>query len=60
MLPKDPNDDRNTILEIRSGTGGNEAALFAEDLFRMYLRFCETNKLKYDILSLNNNEGGGI
>ena len=42
LLPKDPNDNRNTILEIRSGTGGNEAALFAEDLFRMYLRFCET------------------
>ena len=41
MLPKDPDDDRNTILEIRSGTGGNEAALFAADLFRMYTRFCE-------------------
>ena len=60
LLPKDPNDSRNTILEIRSGTGGNEAALFAEDLFRMYLRHCETNKLKYEILSLNDNEGGGI
>jgi len=60
LLPKDPNDNRNTILEIRSGTGGNEAALFAEDLFRMYLRFCETHKLKCETLSLNYNEGGGV
>ena len=60
LLPKDPNDNRNTILEIRSGTGGNEAALFAEDLFRMYLRFCETNSLKCETLSLNYNEGGGV
>ena len=60
LLPKDPNDSRNTILEIRSGTGGNEAALFAEDLYRMYLRYFENNKLKYETLSLNSNEGGGI
>ena len=60
LLPKDPNDNRNTILEIRSGTGGNEAALFAEDLFRMYLRYCENNKLKHETMSLNYNEGGGI
>ena len=60
LLPRDPNDDKNTILEIRSGTGGNEAALFAEDLYRMYLRFCENHKLKYEILSLSSNEGGGI
>jgi len=60
LLPKDPNDSRNTILEIRSGTGGNEAALFAEDLYRMYLRYCENNKLKYETLSLSSNEGGGI
>ena len=60
LLPKDPNDTRNTILEIRSGTGGDEAALFAEDLYRMYLRYCENNKLKYETLSLNSNEGGGI
>jgi len=56
LLPKDPNDNRNTILEIRSGTGGNEAALFAEDLFRMYLRYCENNKLKHEIISSNYNE----
>jgi peptide chain release factor 1 len=60
LLPHDPNDDKNTILEIRSGTGGNEAAIFANDLFRMYLRFAELQKWKYEILSINDNEGGGI
>tara|TARA_Y100000590_G_scaffold305619_1_gene344715 strand:- start:188 stop:1255 length:1068 start_codon:yes stop_codon:yes gene_type:complete len=60
LLPHDPNDDKNTILEIRSGTGGNEAALFAEDLYRMYLRYAEVQKWKYEIISLNDNEGGGI
>ena len=60
LLPKDPNDDKNTIIEIRSGTGGTEAALFADNLFRMYIRYCENQKWKYDILSLNENEGGGI
>ena len=60
LLPKDPNDDKNIIVEIRSGTGGTEAALFAENLFRMYVRFCENKKWKYEILSLNDNEGGGI
>ena len=42
LLPKDPNDDKNTFLEIRAGTGGDEAALFAGDLFRMYSRFAES------------------
>ena len=60
LLPRDPNDDKNTILEIRSGTGGNEAALFADNLYRMYVRYCETKKWKYEVLSLNDNEGGGI
>ncbi len=60
LLPRDPNDDKNTILEIRSGTGGNEAALFADNLYRMYTRYCETKKWKYEILSINDNEGGGI
>ena len=60
LLPRDPNDDKNTILEIRSGTGGNEASLFADDLFRMYLRFSESQKWKYDIMSKNENDGGGI
>ena len=56
LLPKDPNDDKNTIVEIRSGTGGTEAALFAENLFRMYIRFCENKKWKSEILSINDNE----
>ena len=60
LLPKDPNDDKNIILEIRSGTGGNEAALFANDLFRMYTRYSEDQKWKNEILSINDNEGGGI
>ena len=60
LLPRDPNDDKNIILEIRSGTGGNEAALFANDLFRMYLRYSEEKKWKNEILSINDNEGGGI
>tara|TARA_B100001175_G_scaffold195753_1_gene166094 strand:+ start:108 stop:1175 length:1068 start_codon:yes stop_codon:yes gene_type:complete len=60
LLPKDPNDDKNIILEIRSGTGGTEAALFAENLFRMYLRFCENNQWNHEIISLNDNEGGGV
>ena len=60
LLPHDPNDDKNTILEIRSGTGGNEAAIFANDIFRMYLRYAELQKWKYEILSINDNEGGGI
>ena len=46
LIPKDPNDDNNTILEIRSGTGGDEAALFAGDLMRMYLRYVERKKLE--------------
>ena len=60
LLPRDPNDDKNIILEIRSGTGGNEAALFANDLFRMYLRYSETQNWKHDILSISDNEGGGV
>ena len=60
LLPKDPNDDKNIILEIRSGTGGNEAAIFAQDLFRMYSRYAEIQKWKTEILSLNDNEGGGL
>ena len=60
LIPKDPDDDKNTILEIRSGTGGDEAALFATDLHRMYLRFAERNSWKTEIISMNDNEGGGI
>ncbi len=51
LLPKDPNDDRNVILEVRAGTGGDEAALFAADLFRMYSRFAERKGFKVSILS---------
>ena len=60
LLPQDPNDSKNTLVEIRSGTGGNEAALFAENLFRMYTRFCESKKWKHELLSINENEGGGL
>jgi len=51
LLPKDPNDDRNVILEVRAGTGGDEAALFAADLFRMYTRFAERKGFKVHILT---------
>ena len=60
LLPKNPDDNKNTILEIRSGTGGDEAALFAGNLYRMYLRYAERNNWKSEILSINDNEGGGI
>jgi peptide chain release factor 1 len=51
LLPQDPNDDRNTVLEIRAGTGGEEAALFAADLFRMYARYAEPRGWKVEVLS---------
>lgn len=60
LLPKDPNDDRDTFLEIRSGTGGEEAALFAADLFRMYSRYAETQGWKIEIVSLSEASAGGI
>ena len=60
LIPKDPDDDKNTILEVRSGTGGDEAALFAENLYRMYLRYAERQGWKMEVMSLNENEGGGI
>src|SRR5438034_7401377 len=50
LIPKDPNDDRNVVLEIRAGTGGDEAALFASDLFRMYTRYAERHAWKVDVL----------
>ena len=59
LIPTDPNDDNNIILEIRCGTGGNEAALFAGDLMRMYLRYVERKNWSADIISMNENEGGG-
>ncbi|HXH72543.1 MAG TPA: peptide chain release factor 1 [Mariprofundaceae bacterium] len=59
LLPKDPNDDRNVILEIRAGTGGEEAALFAANLFRMYSRYAEVSGFKVEILSTNETGIGG-
>jgi peptide chain release factor 1 len=60
LVPKDPNDAKNVILEIRAGTGGDEAALFASDLFRMYSRFAERHGWKIDVMSLSDNGVGGI
>ena len=59
LLPKDPNDDRNIFLEIRAGTGGDESALFAGDLFRMYARFAERNKWQVEVISHSPGEMGG-
>lgn len=59
LLPKDPNDDRACYLEIRAGAGGDEAAIFAGDLFRMYSRFAEVNGWKVSIVSANDGEHGG-
>jgi len=60
LLPKDPNDDKNVIVEIRGGAGGEEAALFAHSLFRMYSMYAEAKGYKCEILSLNETELGGI
>jgi len=60
LIPKDPNDAKNVMLEIRGGTGGDEAALFAGDLFRMYSRFAERNGWKVEALSLSESGVGGI
>jgi peptide chain release factor 1 len=60
LLPKDPNDSKNVILEIRAGTGGDESALFAGDLFRMYSRFAETNRWRVETISASESERGGF
>jgi peptide chain release factor 1 len=60
LVPKDPNDAKNVILEIRAGTGGDEAALFAGDLFRMYSRYAERNSWKIDVMSQNDTGTGGL
>lgn len=60
MLPKDPNDDKNVIVEIRGGAGGDEAALFAADLFRMYSKYAEANRWKVEVMSANENGIGGF
>lgn len=60
LAPKDPNDTKNIIMEIRAGAGGDEASLFAGDLFRMYSRFCENNKYKLELISESPSEAGGF
>src|SRR5215467_10578602 len=59
LLPRDPLDDRNAIVEVRAGTGGDEAALFAADLYRMYVRFCERHGWKLETMSLSDGALGG-
>lgn len=60
LLPRDPNDDKSVILEIRAGTGGDESALFAGDLFRMYSRYADANRWKVEIISASESERGGF
>jgi peptide chain release factor 1 len=60
LIPKDPLDEKNIIMEIRAGTGGEEAALFAADLFRMYSRFAETKSWKFEVMNINETELGGL
>jgi peptide chain release factor 1 len=60
LTPKDPNDEKNAIFEIRAGTGGDEAALFAADLFRMYTRYAESRGWKVETLSSSETDGGGF
>lgn len=60
LTPKDPNDERNAIFEIRAAAGGDESSLFAAELYRMYARFCETHNLKLELLSESPSEAGGF
>jgi peptide chain release factor 1 len=60
LLPKDPNDEKNVVLEIRAGTGGDEAALFAGELFRMYTRYAESQGWRIELMSSSETGGGGI
>ncbi len=60
LLPRDPNDGKNAILEIRGGTGGDEAALFAGDLYRMYVRFAERHNWKIEVMSMSEGTSGGM
>ncbi|MCO6523915.1 MAG: peptide chain release factor 1 [Candidatus Schmidhempelia sp.] len=59
LLPKDPNDDRNCFVEVRAGTGGDEAAIFAGDLFRMYTRYAESKRWRIEVMSASEGEHGG-
>jgi peptide chain release factor 1 len=60
LLPKDPNDEKNVVLEIRAGTGGDEASLFAGEVFRMYTRFAEQHRWKVEVLSSSESSVGGL
>lgn len=60
LIPADPQDDKNAIVEIRAGTGGDEAAIFAGDLYRMYLKFCENKKWKTELVDMNEGTSGGF
>ena len=60
LIPGDPNDEKNTIVEIRSAAGGDEAAIFAGDLFKMYQRFCESHKWKVEVLDASPSDAGGF
>lgn len=59
LAPRDPNDEKNVIVEIRAGAGGDEASLFAAELYRMYLRYCEANSLRTELISESANDTGG-
>jgi peptide chain release factor 1 len=59
LAPRDPNDEKNVIIEIRAGVGGDEASLFAAELYRMYLRYCETHSLRTELISESINDSGG-
>src|SRR5215467_5474099 len=60
LLPKDPNDEKNVVLEIRAGTGGDEATLFAAEVFRMYMRYGETQRWKFEVTSSSESSVGGL
>ncbi len=60
LIPSDPQDDKNAIVEIRAGTGGDEAAIFAGDLYRMYIKFCEAQKWKTELVVMNEGTSGGF
>ncbi len=60
LIPKDPQDDRNAIIEVRAGTGGDEAALFVEDVFRMYTKYCENKGWKIEVINSNEGTAGGF
>jgi len=60
LLPKDPNDDKNIIIEVRAGTGGDEASLFAGELFQMYVRYAESKRWKVELMSMSEGTKGGV